>query len=210
MNAMVMEKLDQLFRVISRFALLNILWLSFTIFGLVVVGLFPATVAMFSVARKWVQGEEDVSVIKSFWAFFKVNFVKANIYGWICALVGFILYLNYQVMITSSTEVPLVVVISFLLLVLIYLLLIVSVIPVSIHFEGNGRDILRKTSMFIIGRIHIALLFLLIVWTVSYMSLAFPTVILFFSGSVLSYMLMWFFIRTLEKLEQKQIQQRLT
>lgn len=207
---MVMEKLDQLFRVISRFALLNILWLSFTIFGLVVVGLFPATVAMFSVARKWVQGEEDVSVIKSFWAFFKVNFVKANIYGWICALVGFILYLNYQVMITSGTEVPLVVVISFLLLVLIYLLLIVSVIPVSIHFEGNGRDILRKTSMFIIGRIHIALLFLLIVWTVSYMSLAFPTVILFFSGSVLSYMLMWFFIRTLEKLEQKQIQQRLT
>ncbi|RKL68231.1 hypothetical protein CR203_07025 [Salipaludibacillus neizhouensis] len=200
----MMEKLDSFARIFTKFALLNILWLFFTVLGLGVLGLFPATVAMFSISRKWIQGDRDIPVVKTFWTMFKSNFMKANIYGWMIALAGVVLYVNYLIIVAAGTETPIFVVIAFILVVISYLLMIVSVIPVSIHFEGNGREILRKTSMFVLGRIHIALLFLLIVWTVGYMSLALPVFILFFSGSVLSYIMMWFFTQTLEKFEKKQ------
>ncbi len=158
---------------------------------------------MFSVSRKWVQGDQEIPVVKTFWTSFKGRVMKANMYGWMTALAGIVLYGNYRVMVALGAEIPIFIVIAFILVVLVYLL-IVSVIPESIHFEGNGREILQKTSLFVVGRIHIAFLFLLILWKGAYMSLAFPVVILFFSGSVLSYMMMWLFTRTLEKFERKE------
>ncbi|WP_096438630.1 YesL family protein [Alteribacter populi] len=204
---MVVEKLENLFRVISKFALLNMMWLGFTVLGFGVIGFFPATVAMFSVSRQWVRGEQNIPIFKTFVTCFKQNVMKANLYGWATAFIGMVLFVNYQAITMSGAEVPLFIVISFILLVIFYLLMAVSAIPVSIHFEGNSFDLIRKTTLFVMGRFHIALLFLVLVWASAHVSLAFPTVILFFSGSVLSYILMWFFTRTLEKIEHKHAKQ---
>lgn len=200
---MVMEKIDQVFRLISRFALLNLLWIGFSAIGLVVAGFFPATVTMFAVARKWVRGEQQTAVFRTFWSIYKQVFLKANIYGWVIALIGGILYINYRVMVAAGTDIPIIVVFSYLFLVLLYFLFIVTLLPVSVHFNGGAKEIIIKSFQFMIGRAHLALILLILVWTSLYLSLAFPTVLLFFTGSVLSYMMMWFFQRSLEKLEMK-------
>lgn len=200
----MMKKIDLLFRLISRFALLNLLWLGSSIIGLLILGFFPATVAMFSISRKWVRGEEDIPVISSFWSEYKKVFVKSNVFGWGVALIGGLLYVNYQIMLSLGTETPFIVVLSYIFVVLLYFMFVVTLIPVAVHFEGGPLTILKRTFQFMAGRIHIAMLFMLLIWASVYMSLAFPTAILFFSGSVLSYMLMWFFTNSLKKLEVKQ------
>ncbi|WP_096187501.1 hypothetical protein [Evansella halocellulosilytica] len=78
------------------------------------------------------------------------------------------------------------VVLSYLSIVSLYVLFLGALIPVSIHFEGGALSIIKKCFQFIIGRIHIALLFIVLIWASMYLSLAFPAAIIFFSGSVLS------------------------
>lgn len=51
---------------VMRLAYLNLLWLLFTLAGLGVAGLMPATAAMFTVTREWVKGNPDASVFSVF------------------------------------------------------------------------------------------------------------------------------------------------
>ncbi len=44
---------------------------------------FPATTAMFGVVRKWIMGEEEIPLVKSFWKYYKENYKKSFIGGWI-------------------------------------------------------------------------------------------------------------------------------
>ncbi|MCK0471741.1 YesL family protein [Halalkalibacter sp. APA_J-10(15)] len=199
---MIMEKVDQLFRVIMKFAILNLLWLGFSVIGFIVIGFFPATVAMFVIVRKWVRGEEQIPIFQVFWSIYKQVFLKANLFGWVLSLIGGLFYVNYQLMIALGTDVPFIVVLAFLLLVLLYFLFIVSLLPVAVHFSGGVKQIIKKAILFMFARIHLALLLLVLVWTSVYLSIAFPTILLFFTGSVLSYMMMWFFHRSLDKIEQ--------
>nr|WP_276541114.1 DUF624 domain-containing protein [Salipaludibacillus agaradhaerens] len=182
--------------------MLNALWIGFTVLGLGVFGLFPATVSLFSISRKWIQGNEELPLLKSFVSYFKSVFVKANLVGWLAGGIGAVLYLNYRLIRQAGADVPLLVTVSFIIIVIFFTLMGVSAFPVSVHFTGGLIELFKKTAMFVFGRLHIACLFVMIVWGAIHFSLAFPTIILFFSGSVVSYLIMWFFIRTLHKLEK--------
>ncbi|MCR6108160.1 DUF624 domain-containing protein [Salipaludibacillus agaradhaerens] len=187
--------------------MLNALWIGFTVLGLGVFGLFPSTVSLFSISRKWIQGDEELPLFKSFASYFKDVFVKANLVGWSAGGIGAVLYLNYRLIRHAGADVPLLVTVSFIIIVIFFMLMGVSAIPVSVHFTGGLIELFKKTAMFVFGRLHIACLFVMIVWAAIHFSLAFPTIILFFSGSVVSYLIMWFFIRTLHKLEKSHEEQ---
>ncbi|WP_187254560.1 YesL family protein [Alkalicoccus halolimnae] len=198
-------KVEEALRFISKFALLNVVWIGFSVAGLVVFGLFPATYALFVTARQWVRSGNEVPVVKPFLTIYKANFIRSNVCGWLLLSAGALLYMNYQVISQSEGAVPFPVVVAFLFVVSLYLLVLVTVVPVSVHFQEQGvMQTLASTLRFIFGRLHIALLFGVILWGGIYLSLAFPAVIVFFSGSVLAYMLMWFFDRSMEKIQVQQ------
>lgn len=205
---MVMEKVDHVCRLISRFAFLNLLWLAFSVIGLLVVGFFPATVAMFAIVRKWVRGEQDTAIFQTFWSIYKQVFLKANSFGWVLGVIGGILYINYHIIAIASTDLPVIVILSYLFLVLLYFLFIVTLLPGSVHFAGGTKEIVLKTIQFMLGRVHLALVFVVLIWSVLYLSLALPSMLLFFTGSVLSYIITWFFQRSLAKLEMKLIKEQ--
>lgn len=71
---------------VLRFAYVNVLWISFNLLGLIVFGFFPATIAMFTVVRKWVLKETDISVFNTFWFAYKKEFFKGNFLGFIISL----------------------------------------------------------------------------------------------------------------------------
>lgn len=50
----------------------NLLWIGFTILGLGIFGIMPATVAMFTVVRKWQMHETEISI----WSVFKETYFK--------------------------------------------------------------------------------------------------------------------------------------
>ncbi|MDY7220684.1 YesL family protein [Halalkalibacterium halodurans] len=199
------DKVDNVSRLIASFAYLNIVWLAFSAVGLFVFSFFPATAALFTIARKWVLGERHFPVARTYYESFKSYFFRANLYGWMMAVIGGVLYLNYQVMTVSGMDVGPVIVFAYLTVVVIYLLALISLPVVFVHFQGAFLETFKKTLLFVIGRIHLSLLFLVIAGSVVYLSLTIPTLILFFSGSVLAYVLMWFFVRSMESLEKRRM-----
>ena len=168
---------------------------------------FPATVAMFMIVRRWVREDEQGQIIRPMWGVFKSKFIRANIYGYAIVFVGAVLYLNFHVIQSAETTIPFFIVLAYLFVVTVYLMVVVTILPIAIHFEGGTVTILKHTIQFILGKLHLTILFGTLIWGIMYLSLVFPVAILFFSGSVGSYMLMWFFNRSLEKLEAKQFKE---
>nr|WP_175476240.1 DUF624 domain-containing protein [Evansella caseinilytica] len=78
--------------------LLNLLWLLFTVGGLVLFGIFPATAALFSVLRHMLTKDEDVAVIPLFGKKFKEEFLMANALGYISSLGALILFINLRIL----------------------------------------------------------------------------------------------------------------
>ncbi|AOM84326.1 YesL family protein [Salisediminibacterium beveridgei] len=200
---MIVSKLEEAFRFISRFALLNLTWLGYTLIGAVILGLFPSTVALFTMVHRWISQDAESPIIKPFHQTFKSYFWKANLVGWLFTGIGALLYLNYHLISSSEGAVPLPVTISFLLIIVIYTLLIVSLFPVWAYYKGGVKNAILQSFRFVFGRVHVAISFAMIVWASLYLSLAFPAFIIFFTGSLLAYILMWFFNRTIYKLQLK-------
>ncbi|WP_079527742.1 YesL family protein [Halobacillus hunanensis] len=127
---------SQLYRImewITRFAFLQVLWIVFTVLGLGVFGLFPATTAAFSIMRNWILGNPDTSTLKSFTHYFKAEFWKSNRLGIFVTMIIFLICLNIYYIQWSSTftwtYIPL---FSFMLISLLWLMYL---FPVFVHFE---------------------------------------------------------------------------
>jgi uncharacterized membrane protein YesL len=81
---------------LTRIVCVNLLWLFFSVVGLLLLGFFPATASMFAVLRKWLMGDTDIQVFKSFWGFYKKDFIKTNMIGYFVVIIGLILYMDYR------------------------------------------------------------------------------------------------------------------
>src|SRR5690625_6922967 len=77
---------------IMRLAYVNLLWILFTILGLGIFGIFPATIALFAVTRKWVMGDRDIPVFSTFWQTFRKEFLKSTLLGWVLFVIGYMIY----------------------------------------------------------------------------------------------------------------------
>src|SRR5690625_6019457 len=66
---------------ISRFAYIQILWLLFTLLGLGLLGFFPATISMLAVMRDWFLSKPDSPIFRTFWSYYKKEFIRANLFG---------------------------------------------------------------------------------------------------------------------------------
>lgn len=177
---------------IVRLAYVNFLWIAFTIIGLGVLGLMPATISMFVVIRKWRLGEEDTAIFSTFWNTYKKEFLKSNLYGLIFFSIGYVLSIEYQVL--RNVEEISYLIASYGVLGL-FLLLVVTVIyffPVFVHFDLQKLQYFKWS--FVIGIIHpllTAVLFVGIGLLVYFTYVIIPALLFFFGGSVVAYIIMW-------------------
>ncbi|WP_138495537.1 YesL family protein [Paenibacillus pinistramenti] len=83
--------------------------------------LFPATAALFTVVRKWVMGEADVSVTRTFFRGYKENYKQSMVGGIFYTLLFVVMAVDYTVYMGKMKNLQ---VIGMLMLVLLVLLLI--------------------------------------------------------------------------------------
>ncbi|WP_338787047.1 YesL family protein [Metabacillus sp. FJAT-53654] len=111
----LMSGLNRILEWVMRLSVINLLWIGFnlpicylvlsllyandssalfmllaTIIILAPFFFFPATTAMFGVARKWVMGDHDVPLVKSYWKYYKENYVRSLCGGIIFTLIWII------------------------------------------------------------------------------------------------------------------------
>ncbi|MEW9669380.1 YesL family protein [Ammoniphilus sp. 3BR4] len=187
---------------ITRLAYLNLLWLLFSMIGFVVVGIMPATVAMFSVTRKWVMGQQDIPVFKTFWNTYKSDFVKSNVLGLALGFMAVMFYFDFRIL-QYMPAYQSVLQVVFLSLFFIYLLLLFFIFPVYVHYDIRlsqtfkfGVVIAFSRPLHSLGMIVASMILGTLLWL-------FPLLSLFFSGSVFSLLVMWFAIRAFRSLNRQ-------
>jgi uncharacterized membrane protein YesL len=171
--------------------LLNMLWVAFSFLGLFVLGVFPATVALFAVTRKLVMEPQEVSILKLFWNTFKVEFLKANLLGYVISIVGVILYINLRVLqqLDSSLLHHSLMIVTFVI-TLVYLLTIIYVFPVFVHFELKMVQYLKFSLFLAIGRPIQTIIMIIGLGIVLFLFLQIPGLIPVFGASLISLIIM--------------------
>lgn len=145
-------RLYQLCEWITRLAYANILWLFFTAAGLIVFGLFPATQALFAVARKWVLKETEIPVFATFWRRYKEDFVQSNGLGYVLLFFATLLFVDlYYLRINPTTHLGLFYY-PLLFLALFFLLAACYAFPIFVHYEIRLWQVLKNA--FLITILH--------------------------------------------------------
>jgi uncharacterized membrane protein YesL len=139
------NKLYQLCEWILRLAYLNLLWVLFTLAGFILFGLFPATTAAFAVTRKWVNGEQDSSVFRTFVSSFKMEFWKSQVLGYLFVSTGIVLYL-YVVFFNSQSSIIFTGLKTFTILIsVVYVMTLVFIFPVFVHYKMSFYEYIKNT-----------------------------------------------------------------
>jgi len=189
---------------VVRLVYVNILWLLFTVVGLGVLGLMPATAGMFAVVRKWIRGEDDISIFKTFKDSFRAEFLKANILGYILAIVGYFLYLDIQFMriqggLFFQFFTYIIIVVFFL-----YFIILLYLFPVFVHFELKIQQYIKWPLALGIMYPIITLLVLGGLFIVYYVTIQLvPALFILFGPPLIAIVLSWGAKLIFEKLEQK-------
>lgn len=171
--------------------LLNLLWLLFSIAGLFVFGLFPATVALFAVIRKLTMDSREISIFKLFLHTFKNEFLKANLLGYIWAAIGLILFLDLRVLQQLQTTIfhqSLTIILY--VIIFVFLLLSLYLLPIFVHFQLKKREYIKYAFVLAVGRPIQSILMIVAFLVTLYLMWSFPGIIPVFGASLLALVLM--------------------
>lgn len=139
-----MSGVNNILEWISRLALLNILWIGFSLLGFIVLGFYPATVAMFAVVRRWAMGDFEAPVFSVFWSSYKSEFVKSNMFGAVISLIGIILFIDFLFLKQASSMVQNLLNVPFLIISLIFICSLLYVFPMYVHYNMKVLDVLKN------------------------------------------------------------------
>lgn len=185
---------------LAKLIYLHLIWLLFTLLGLIIFGFMPATVAMFSIMRKWIM-KEDVPIFKYFLQTYKTCFVEKNILGGIYFLTGLILYLDFIISYTKIQWLPLHVVVWGLCI--LFALMIAFSFPVYAHLELNKVNYLKQTFLIVLSSPVEALLMFIIFIILFYVFLFIPIFFIFCGSTMIGFPIMWLGLRAFQKIEKK-------
>lgn len=146
---------------------------------------FPATSAMFSVARKWVLGDTDVPLLRTFFKSYKQNFVQAMLGGILYAVLFAVLIIDFQVYLKQITQFQLVAYL-FLVLMLLMLISLLHFFSLLSHFHMKTTQLLKNALVLTIGRPIRSLMMAVGAAAVLFLSAKFPFLIPFFFGSMIA------------------------
>lgn len=197
----IVSSLDTILTWITRLALINLLWILFSILGLFVVGVFPATVAALGLFRKWLMWQDDFPIWETFKQLYKKDFITSNILGWIITILGSLLYVNYRIM-TNLGEVFIGIPIAFYLLIIFFVILIIWSFPLLSHYNNSIKQHLKNAIIIGIGNVHYSIAITVILFGIIFVSLELPGFIPFFSISLGTLSWAWISLRVLKKMDE--------
>ncbi|TCP25980.1 putative membrane protein YesL [Scopulibacillus darangshiensis] len=178
---------------------LHFLWLAFTLCGLVVFGLFPATAALYGVIRKRFIYKEEVPLFKTFFNTYKTKFIELNLLMSVFAIIGLFLYADF--IISSHFIQSPILHILLLGIILVYGLMLIFFFPVYSHFNLSKWTYLKQSLLLPLARPGESLLAILAVGVLWTFSLWLPVLFLFIGASLVAYPLAWIAFRAFGKLE---------
>ena len=142
------NKLNDVGEWIYRLIFLNFLWMGFTILGLGVLGIFPATNALFSVLRKYLLNKKDVKIASDFYHFYRKDFLKSNALGYVLSLIAAVIWIDFRYFM-SITNFGMFIVGNLMLVLVAFLLLALCVVfPIFSHYEMSLGQYIKNALLY--------------------------------------------------------------
>ncbi|MDQ0256779.1 putative membrane protein YesL [Evansella vedderi] len=201
MNGNAWAGIMGIFEWVMRLAYVNVLWILFTIVGLFVFGFFPATAAMFAVIRKWIKGESEIPVFKTFWEYYRKEFFKINLIGLFILIIGVIIYVDFLFLATVDGWLATILTSLLIFGSVLFVIILFYIFPLFVHYQFTLFQYF-KFAIFIgitkpITTIGIAICTIILYYAL----LIFPGMSLFYSGSLLAFAIMWLTHNVIQKIE---------
>ncbi|MGV2442234.1 YesL family protein, partial [Bacillus atrophaeus] len=164
---------------IMRFAYTNLLWLVFTLLGLGVFGVMPATAALFAVMRKWIQGQDNVPVLKTFWREYKAEFFRSNLIGAVLAIIGLIIYIDLAFIYPSHFLLH---VLRFAIMIFgfLFVSMLFYVFPLLVHFDWKKRLYVKFSLLLSVAYLQYTLVMLALTVALLFLLAYLPGIVPFF------------------------------
>lgn len=177
---------------VTRFAYLNLLWIFFSVIGLLLFSFFPATAAMFAVVRKWINKDTDIPIFHTFWKAFKKEFIRINMLGLVLVTSGYLLIVELQILRTQEHVAYLIASYTVIGLILIYAIVLLYIFPMFSHFQLKFTHYFKWAFLIGIGHPILTIVLFGGVIAIQYFAYAtIPILLFFFGGSITAYILMW-------------------
>jgi uncharacterized membrane protein YesL len=165
---------------------------------------YPATSAMFSMARKWALGDLDIPLFKSYFRFFKANYKQAMLGGITFNLLLIVLLVNVQFYADQTSTLLSALNWLFLLFLVIVLAAIVNFFCYLAHFEMTFGQLLKNSLLFTIARPMNTIYVLAANGAIIYISFfKFTFLIVFFMGTIAAIVTFWGFLRSMQRIQDK-------
>ena len=188
---------------LAKVMYLHFLWIIFSLLGLGVFGLSPATAALFSVIHKWFEGDFDIPIFKKFYTVYKTQFFKSNRLGIILIGLGIFFYIDMNI---SEQYIQSFYVHLFLLIIIfLYFLTVMYFFLVFVRYELKFH-LYFKQSLFIALARPLETIAMIICLILLFYLFRFLPILLFFAGSsIIAYPLAWFAFRACVQIEEKRL-----
>ncbi|MCM3587478.1 YesL family protein [Mesobacillus maritimus] len=193
---------------ITKFAYLNLLWIGFSLLGLVVLGFFPATIAMFTIIRKWLMGEMDTPIFSTFWTTYKAEFLRSNGLGYIMVVVGGLIVLDLVFMRNSGSNMMSMVQIPLYMFMFAAVMTMFYLFPVYVHYELKLTQMIKNSFLMMLISPLENLVIITGLAAVVLVGKFLPGLAFFFGGSLSAAIIMAACFLVFNKMEKKQQSQK--
>lgn len=128
---------------IMKLAYVNLLWLLFTMAGLIVFGFMPATVSLFTIVRKWQMKETEVPVWDTFLSIYKKEFTKSNLLGFILVICAGFILLDLHFVNGLEGVLQLMFFVLLLIISALYFITLMYLFPVYVHYDLRVSEYIK-------------------------------------------------------------------
>jgi uncharacterized membrane protein YesL len=203
MNRFSINRLFAATEWITKLAYVNLLWIGFSLLALGIFGFFPATIAMFSLIRKWLIGETDVSVFHTFWNTYKKEFIKSNGLGLIILIIAGLIVLDLVFMKNNGSSFTSIIHIPLYLFIFTCVMTVFYLFPVYVHYDIRFFEMIKNSFLIMLINPLSNLVMISGVVAVYFIGKTIPGIVFFFGGSMTAMIIMAACYATFNKIEQK-------
>lgn len=163
---------------------------------------FPATSALFSVTRKWVMGETDLSIIKVYFKGYKENYKQSMIGGIFYTLLVVVMVFDYNVYMKQLENMQMIGIIILIFLIIVFVSLF-NFFSMVAHYHMKTTQIIKNAILLTIIKPFRMLTTVICTAVLLFLTLKYGWLILFGLGSLTALVAYFNFNVAYNKIQEK-------
>ncbi|MCA1010659.1 YesL family protein [Halobacillus halophilus] len=177
---------------IFTLAYLNILWILFTLMGVVIGGIGPSTAALLEVIDKWQKKEVlQEKMFSLYWRAYKKSFTRANLLLVIQLAVGMILYVDLQFTISMENGMFAALAGVWIFMTVLYIIMLMFSFPLLVHLRLNALQAIKHSFYYAFSSPILTIAAFLSFIGIQIALYYLPSLYLFFSTSLFGFVIMF-------------------